>query len=838
MWGWRWLETLLQDVRYGLRQLRCNLGFTAVAVITLALGIGANMAIFTLIDAVMLRMLPVERAGELFQLRYGSPDWGGGGSSTFSNPVWEQVRDLQHVFSGVFAWSNKHNFERAQSGRVHTVDGIWVSGGFFGALGLHPAAGRLIADSDDRRGCPAVAVLGYGFWQDHYGGAKSAIGSTLSLQNHAVEVIGVAPPGFFGMEVGGRFDLALPICASSIFDGKDSRLANSSFFFLNVAGRINPKMRRAQLNARLGALSSRVFTALLPPNSATEERQAYSKVRLTAVPVGSGISDLRHQFGESLEILMAAVGLVLLIACANIASLMLARGAARHREITVRLALGASRMRLVQQLLTECVLLSSAGALLGILFARWCASLLVRTISTTQDTVFLNLSLDERTFGFVLAIATLTTCLFGLLPALWSTGISLTSAIKGSPPSEVGRSSRLRGRKLIVASQVALSLVLLVAAGLLLRSFVKVATLDIGFDRNNVLLVDTSLKAASMPPDRWSATYGEIESHLSALPGVLSVGRSLISPMSGAEGVDRNIHTAWKSLPRDGLWIGRGVSYFNYISPGYLPTLRMRLLAGRNFSSADVRTSQAVAIVNQTCAHRFFPNLNPIDKVFLTGIPAKPFEVVGLMEDSKYSSLREEARCIYFLPVSQAPAGVIGYSQTYELRTEIPPSALAASVQATAAAVSKEVPLEFHSLADQVNDSLVQDRLVAVLSGFFGVLALLLAMIGLFGTFNYLVTQRQTEFGIRMALGAQPRSILSLVMGDLIAVLVTGLAAGILISLAAMRVLRNMLFGLGPRDPVTLIASASLLSVVALVAGYLPARRATKVDPMAALRYE
>jgi predicted permease len=841
MWRWNSVETLLQDLRYGLRMLRKNPGFTAVAVLTLALGIGANTAIFSLIDTVMLRMLPVEKAEELFQVQWSDPDGGGGESSSFTNPMWEQVRDHQDVFSGAFAWSNKDEFDLTQGGMMHPANGVWVSGSFFSTLGLRPAAGRLITDSDDQRGCPAVAVLSYGFWQGHYGGAKIAIGSTLSLRSRAFEVIGVTPPGFYGMEVGERFDVALPICATAVFDGKEPRLDNGSFLWLNVAGRINPKMRRAELAARLRILSPRVF---IPQNASPEERQALAKIALAVVPAATGISGLRHQFSQPLQILMAVVGLVLLIACANVASLTLARAAARHQEIAVRRALGASRTGLIRQLLTECVLLSSAGALLGILFARWGAALLVRIISTTQNVVFLDLSLNSRILGFVLAIAVLTALLFGLLPALRSTRVSLSSAMKGSQSPEAGRSLHFHGRKWIVGSQVALSLVLLVAAGLLLRSFVKLATLDIGFDRNSVLLVNVNLKTAKVPPDRQAATYDEIGSRLGALPGVLSIGRSTFTPISGVESVNTSVHTQWttsRSLETgSGGWSEDETSflvYSNYISPGYLPTLRMRLLAGRNLTSADMGSSHAVAIVNQTFARRFFPGLNPIGRTYLEGLPAQPFEVVGVIEDSKNVSLREETRPTVFLPVNAAP-GFINEEETFALRTAIPPSGLTSPVRAAVAGVSSAIPLDFHTLAEQVNDSVVQERMLALLSGFFGALALLLAMIGLYGTFSYLVTQRQKEFGVRMALGAEPRSILRLVMLDLVVVLAGGLVAGSCISLATTRVLQGMLFGLGPRDTGTLFAAAGLLTAVALVAGYLPAHRATKVDPMVALRHE
>jgi predicted permease len=841
-----YIENFLQDVRYGLRQLRRSPGFTAVAVLTLALGIGANTAIFSLIDTVMLRMLPVEKPGELFQVQVGNADESGGGSegeSPLTTAMWEQLRDQQDVFSSTFAWAG-NSFYLAEGGTTRAVNGLWVSGGFFRALGLRPAAGRLIADSDDRRGCPAVAVLSYGFWQEHYGGAKSAVGSTLSFRAHPFEVIGVAPPGFFGMEVGGKFDVAVPTCAKAIIEGKELRLDNVQVYWLNVGGRINPKVSRAQLTARLRILSTRLF---VPPNASAEERDALMKITLRIVPAGTGISDLRGQFSQPLQILMAVVGIVLLIACANLASLMLARVAARRKEIAVRQALGASRTRLICQLLTECVLLSSAGALLGVLLARWTAALLVRLISTARNTVFLDLSPDTRILGFVLATVVLTSLLMGLLPALRSTRASLISAMKGSQSSEAGRDLGFRGRQCIVGSQVALSLVLLVAAGLLLRTFVKLVTLDIGFDRNNVLLVRTDLKAAEVPQDRLTAAYDEIESRLKALPGVLSVGRSEITPISGALLEFGDVQSDWLKLSTP-LQFSTSLEdnpkapvFTNWISPGYIPTLRIPLLAGRNFTRADLETSSGVAIVNQTFSRRFFPRLNPVGRIFrMTIPPQKPFEIVGLIQDSKYWSLREGAQAIALLPLNQLPdaPGIFGLHENLELRTAIPPSALVAPVRAAVAGVNSAIPLEFNTLAEQVNDSLVQERLMALFSGLFGPLALLLAMIGLFGTFSYLVTQRQTEFGIRMALGATPGSILGLVMRDLLTVLAVGLAAGILISLAATRVLQQMLFGLGPRDATTMFLAAGVLSAVALLAGFLPARRATKIDPMVALRYE
>jgi putative ABC transport system permease protein len=833
--GWEYIaEAIWADLRYAFRMLRKTPGVTAVAVLTLALGIGANTAIFSLIDAVMLRVLPVTKSGEIYQVKHYDPRWGGEGSPSFTNPLWEQVRDQQNMFASVFAWG-EDRLDLSRGGEVHLANGLWVSGSFFDSLGLRPAAGRLIAASDDHRGCAPVAVLSYGFWQDRYGGANSAIGSMLTLDSHPFEVIGVAPPGFYGMDVGQAFDVAVPICAAAIFDGKESRLDHRSWWWLSVAGRIKPGTIKGQLEARLKAISPGVLRAALPLNWSPEMQRGFLKQTLVAEPASTGVSALRRQFDQPLQILMAVVGLVLLIACANIASLMLARAAVRHKEIAVRQALGASRLRLIRQLLIECVVLSSGGAFLGILLAHWGEALLVRLISTSRESVFLNLSLDGRVLAFTAGIAVLTGLLFGLLPALRSTGVSLTSAMKGSQALEIERVTRFRARKWIVASQVALSLVLLVAAGLLLRSFVKLATLNIGFDRHNVLLVGTDLGVAKVPPEQQLATYRQIGERLRALPGVVSVGRSKLTPVSGIFW-NNTIHTDWsKAVSGDD-----ALAWFNYISPGFIPTLRMTLLGGRNFAKSDTKTSPAVAIINQTLARRFFPGVNPIGRTFrvddISGKPGPPIEVVGVVKDSKYGSVREATPPTAFFPAAQVTRHA--NEDSFELRTAIPPSALIASVQAAVASVNNRIPLEFHTLSRQVDDSMVHERLLAVLSGFFGALALLLAMIGLYGTINYLVTQRQAEFGIRMALGAPPGSILRLVMQDVIAVLAVGVVAGVAISAAATGLLRHMLFDLGARDPLTIGLAVALLAVAALLAGFFPARRATKVDPTVALRYE
>jgi putative ABC transport system permease protein len=829
------METLFQDIRYGLRILGRTPVISCVAILSLALGIGANTAIFSLIDTVMLRMLPVQKPEELLQVRIRDPKSPNDEpDSTFSNPLWEELRNRQGVFSGIFAWSFTQ-FDLAQGGAVHDVKGLFASGDYFKTLGVRPAAGRLIGASDDMRGCPPVAVVSYGFWQDHFGGAQGAVGSTLSLDSHVFDVIGVSAPGFFGVDVGSEFDVAIPICTAAIFDGARSRLDRGSWWWLNVVGRTKPGLSPKQLKARLSVLSPQIFTAALPQNYEPKEQQDFVKQWFETTPAATGVSYLRRQFDQPLSILMGVVGLVLLIACANIASLMLARAAARHKEIAVRKALGASRARLIRQLLTECVLLSTAGALLGVLFARWGTSLLVRFISTGNNQVFLNLTFDWRTLSFTAAVAVFTGILFGLLPAFRSTRVSLTSAMKGSQAVDAESRAKFRPGKWIVASQVALSLVLLVASGLFLRSLVKLISLDVGFDRNNVLLVHANLQHAKVAPEQQPAMFEEIESRLRTLPGAVSASRAVMTPVS--DFVWNNHLQVDTPNPPTGK---NALAFFNFISPGYLGTMRTPLLAGRNFNDGDVQTAPLVAIVNETLARRFFPEGDALGKYFRVqpepGKPAPHIQIVGLAKDAKYESLREDARPTAYFPITQItePAE----EQVFEVRTATRPSALVPAVQEAVAGVSKTIPLEFHTLAEQVDDSLVQERLLATLSTFFGGLALLLAMIGLYGAFSYLVAQRQPEFGIRMALGAPRGSILRLVMRDVAIVLAGGLTAGVCLALATVGVLQKMLFGLAPHDTFTFLAAIGVLSAVAVVAGYLPARRAMRVDPTAALRYE
>jgi len=828
------MTTLWQDIRYSFRMLAKNPGFACVAILTLALGIGANTAIFSLIDTVMFRLLPVEKPEQLVQVGMLTPKFANGHRTSYTNPLWEEIRDHQDVFSGVFAWGTAQ-FNLAQGGVVQNARGLYASGGYFAALGVRPAAGRLFTAGDDKRGCSGLAVLSYGFWQDHFGGARSAIGSTIPLDGHPFEIIGVTAPGFFGTEVGSTFDVAAPICAEAILEGKNSSLDRRSNWWFRVMGRPKPGLTPEQVSARLGVLSPEVFAATVPTNWNPHQQSSFRNWKLVTLPGATGLSRLRSEYDLPLKMLMGIAGLVLLIACANIASLMLARAAARRREIAVRLAVGASRMRLVRQLLTECVVLSVSGALMGILLAQWGSRLLVRLISTEHQQLFLDLAPNLRVLAFTAGVAVLTGLLFGVLPAFRSTRVSLVGAMKGAPAESTGRDTFFRSGRWTVAVQVAISLVLVVTAGLFVRSFANLATLDAGFDRENVLIVVMDMHNANLPNAGRVAAADEILRRVRALPGVINASQSTVTPVSGATWDDMIVVDGPNAPTGNDADV-----YINDIAPGYFATMRTPLVEGRDFNDRDTGEIPRVVIINQALARRFFPGVDPVGRTirrFATATTlSEPIEIVGVARDAKYESLREDFSPTAYFPLAELPGGT-ERSQLL-IRTAARPSFMAPAVELAVAGVNKSVALEFHTLAQQVNDSIIQERMLATLSGFFGALALLLAMIGLYGVLAYLVLQRQREIGIRMALGAQRSAVFGLVMRNVALLLMVGVAVGAGIAWVTARFVQSLLFGLQAHDAVTIALGIGLLVAVSFLASYLPARRAMRVDPLVALRYE
>jgi putative ABC transport system permease protein len=823
---------ILQDLRFAVRILRKTPLITAIALLSLALGIGANTAIFSLIDAVMLRMLPVQDPEQLVQIKYKSP-MSPNPRPNLTNPIWEQVRDHQDAFSGVIAWSPQ-TFDLSEGGEVNNINGIYASGDYFTVLGVRPAAGRLLAPSDDVHNCSGVAVLSYGFWQDHYAGAQSAIDSSIRLNGHYFPIIGVTQRGFSGTNIGTPLDVAIPICSEAILHGKDSRLNVRDSWWLAMIGRLKPGESIAQAGARMKVLSPPLFGAVVPQNWKARSQDIFRKYAFVTNPASTGISgfgSVRAQYGQPLEILMFVVGLVLLIACANIASLLLARSAARQKEIAVRLSLGASRMRLIRQVLTESIVLSGAGAILGVLFARWGCALLVRFVSTQQSQIFLDLKMDGRILGFTIAIAVLCGVLFGILPALRSTRVDAMFAMKEGQAQAADGRSHSSAARWIVAVQVALSLILLIGTGLFIRTFVNLMTLDAGFDRNNVLMVETNVHNAGLPEPALAPLYGQMLAKLRALPGVVSASQCWMTPLSGAQW-DNNVTVPGHPLPP-------GVepdTFFNWVTPGYFETMRTPVLEGRTFDSRDTAASTPVVIINQLLARRYFDSQSPIGEHLLAG-SEQPMEIIGVVQDSKYSSLDEDFMPEAYLPLSQMQKDVAEDS-TFEIRTAMRPDALIPAARDAMASVNKSASLQFTTLKQEADDSVAQEHLMAVLSGFFGGLALLLATIGLYGVIAYVVTLRTHEIGIRMALGAQQAPILRLVTRDAAIVLLVGIAAGLLGSIWITRLVRQLLFGLTPNDPWTIALAIAVMVAVALVATWIPARRAMRVDPMVALRYE
>jgi putative ABC transport system permease protein len=829
------LDTFVQDLRFALRILRKTPLITGIALLSLALGIGANTAIFSLIDAVMLRMLPVQNPGQLVQIKFHSPD-SANPRGTVTNPIWEQVRDHQDAFAGVFAWGPT-TFDLATGGEVNNIHGIYASGDYFSVLGVRPAAGRLLAASDDVRRCSGVAVLGYGYWQAHYAGAQSAVGSLIRLNGHSFPIVGVAQQGFFGTGVGEKLDVALPICSEATLAGKDSMLDVRDDWWLLMMGRLKPGMTVEQADARMKVLSGPLFGAVVPQDWPAKYQDTFRKYTFLTIPAGTGtpgFSGLRQQYSQPLEILMFVVGLVLLIACANIASLLLARSAARQKEIAVRLSLGASRMRLIRQVLTESIVLSGAGAILGVLFARWGSALLVRFVSTQQNQVFLDLKMDGRVLAFTIAITVLCSLLFGILPALRSTRVDAMSAMKEGQPQATGGRWHSSAARWIVAAQVALSLILLIGTGLFIRTFTNLITLDAGFDRNKVLLVETNVHNAGLPASALEPLYGEMLMKLQALPGVISASQCWMEPLSGREWNEDVTVPGYQ--PPSGV---EPLVYLNWVTPGYFSTMRTSLLEGRVFDARDSATSTRVTVVNQLLAQTYFPGQNPISKHISFGEKGmQALEIVGVVQNAKYDSLDQDFLSTAYFPLAQMAVADVGEETAFEIRTAMKPGALIPAVRDAMGSVNKLASLQVTTLKQEADDSVLQEHLMAVLSGFFGGLALLLTAIGLYGVMAYVVTQRTHEIGIRMALGAQQGSILRLVIRDAATVLAAGIAAGLLGSIWITRLVRQLLFGLTPNDPSTLALAVAALVAVALVATYVPARRAMRVDPMIALRYE
>jgi predicted permease len=839
------MSTLIQDIKYGLRMLLKSPGFTVIAVLTLALGIGANTAIFSFTDQVLLRTLPVPNPQQLVVLRAPGPNPGRTSSDIsdnaqiFSYPMYKDLRDRTTVFSGLLACFGV-DVNVTGHGTTQSATGELVSGNYFQTLEVTSALGRVFDANDETApGANPVAVLSYSYWTRQFGADPSILDKPLVVNGTALTVVGVARKGFDGVQVGSLPDIFIPITMlpqMAPTSGLD--LAVRKDHWVAILGRLKPGVSRAQAQASLQP----IFTPLLQEDAKLQEmnlarprtKQFLEKPLLLA-DGAQGRQVVQPGAEEPLLVLLGMVALVLLIACANLASLLVARGEARQREIAVRLAMGAARARLVRQLLTESLMIGIAGGAAGLAFASWCLNTMVSVIPSDGGMVGLTAKLNPSVLWFAAAITIATSVLFGLAPALRATRVNLQTTLKdqGSSVSE-GRSN-IRLRKVLIISQVALTAVLLVGAGLLGRTLMNLEHANIGLNTENILQFSVEPDLNGEKPPQTLAFGQQARQAITALPGVRSVtiseeqmlanddNSSNITPEGYVVGPEENTNVFWA-----------------HISPNYFSTLGIPLVAGREFTDADTTTSHKVVIINQTLARRFFAGRNPLGMHITLGGGSNntnpPMEIVGIVADSKWDSPRAKIVPFMYEPFTQDPE--IG-TLVFYVRTERDPAQMGATLRETMQRLDANLPVnDMRTLTQQISDEMFNDKLVAVLSISLAALAALLAALGLYGVLSYVVARRTREIGIRIALGGQRKDILQLVLGQGAWLTAIGGAIGIVAALAVTRLATSMLYGVSAYDPLTFVGVIVLLAIVSGAACYLPARRAMRVDPMVALRYE
>ena len=858
------LHSFLADVRYSSRLLRQDVGFTAVAVLSLALGIGANTAIFSLVDSVLLRWLPVRNPQELVVLARNPAEPRTG----FNNPDYEYIRDHNQIFSGVIAASGGGSplgmtLPGEGRGEPQLIGAVLVSGNYFDVLGVRSALGRLLTPEDNKApGAAPNAVLNYAFWQRRFGGNTAALGKKIVLNGSPFSIVGVAQRGFTGTVVGSSPDLFLPIMMLQQVDANARQWNTRHYWWLNVIARLKPGVNMPQATAATNVLFDQIEKND-PERRPAPSYQKDSKVRNQAVllPSAQGYSGFRNRLSKPLVVLMITVGLVLLIACANVANLLLARAAAREKEIAIRLAVGAGRARLISQLLTESVMLSVLGGIAGLAVAYGGVKALVGLMPTNMFPIELHLSPDLRLLGFAFGVSVLTGLLFGVAPALKATRPDLVPSLKNESAAPVVALSRfglgrIDVRRVLVVVQVGLSLLLLIGAGLFVRSLDNLRELNLGFVREKVLLVGVDPGRNGYKGQRLRTFYDRLQARVQALPGVRSASLAAITPLAGSRW-NSNIALQsyqWKPTERPDIDM-------NAVSPRFFETMGIPILVGRDFRSDDnpsftsdpvdrrpgVKPAQRpedingpprVAIINDVMAKRFSPNESPLGKRFCIDDKFKTedsYEIVGVVRAGKYFDLREAAESMIYLPAWRLGAN----SKTLCLRSSGNPNALIDAVRQQVASLDSAIPvLRSRSMEDEFNGNVAQERIIAILCSFFGTLALLLVSVGLYGVMAHSVTRRTREIGIRMALGAQRRRVLWMMLRDAVVLVLLGGLIGVPAAFAVTRFLTSFLYGLTAHDPLVMASATALLLIVTVIASYLPARRATKVDPMIALRYE
>ena len=826
-------NSIMNDLKFACRQLQKNPGFTAVAILTLALGIGANTAIFQLLNAVRLKTLPVTKPQELFEVHIigGNPGLGisDRDNSEMTYPLWEQTRQNGGMFAGLFAWGTM-DLPVGHEAETRMLKCLWASGDFFSVLGLRPACGRLLGPDDDRRGSgPGGVIISYAFWQSEFGGQLSVIGQSMTLGDRVFQIVGVTPPGFFGLEVGKQFDAILPLSTRLLWWDNAER---SDVWWLRVMGRLQPGSTIKQAAGYVEAISPNLIEATLPIGYAAGTVESYRKFRLSAFPAGTGVSRLRKEYERSLWLLLGITGLVLVIACVNLANLTLARAGARMREMAVRLAIGASRARLIRQLLSESLLLAAAGAAAGAGLAHLLSRSIVWFLSTQGNRLTIDLDADWRVATFTSAVAILTCVCFGLTPALRSSRIAPAAAL-GAGGRVAGPREGFALQRGLTILQMAVSLVLLAGALLLVRSFYNLATLHPGFRQDGVFVVYANFARLKPTPEGRAAFKEELLERIRSIPNVEAAALTTHVPVIGGSWT-MGVHVSGGATETE------GSSKVAWVGPGFFRTLAIPLLSGRDIARTDMATSPKVALVNETFVRRLLGGRNPIGARARTGAepgyPESTYEIVGVVKDTKYGSLRGEIPPILFAPASQVPTA--NPVATVVVRTSAPLAGIMAATRQRIASLGAEILMGTQVLQTQISEGLARERLVAWLSGFFGVLAVVLVVVGLYGLVSYTTLLRRNELGVRLALGAQKGNILWLVLGQGLRLACLGIFLGLIGAVGLTRLLGTLLFDLKPTDATTLLATSLLLVVVATLACLFPARRAANADPMSALRHE
>ena len=834
------MENLLQDIRFGLRTLGKNPGFTLVAILTLALGIGANAAIFSLTDQVLLRLLPVERPRELVVL--SSPGVGHGriwsdieGGPSFSYPMYKDLRDRNEVFTGLLARYHLQ-VNVAGEGQSQLAEGELVTGNYFQVLGVRPFLGRVLTVQDETApGANPVTVLSYGYWTRHFGSDPNILNKQLAVNGNSLTVVGVARPGFAGVQVGQIPDLFIPITMKAQMTPNWDGLADRNDHWVTMLGRLQPGVTAEKAQAGLAP----VYRALMEGDAtalklSARDQQEFVNRKLVLGTGSHGRPVLQHDAGQPLLVLMAMVGLVLLIACANLAGLLIARGEGRQREIALRLALGAGRVRLVRQLMTESLILALAGGAAGLALASWTLSVIVNSIPEDQGASGLTSQLDYRVLIFACVVSVVTGMLFGLVPAIRATHTDLQSVLKDQGVNVSGGRTNVRVRKFLLTSQIALTAVLLSAAGLFAHSLLNLKTQDLGVRPDHVLEFSISPELNRYTPPQTIALADRIRKSMGLLPGVRSASESEIPMLANSNSSSNVTVQGYNAQEDEDMNVDQ-----NFVGPNFLATMGIPLLNGREFSEADSGTSPKVAIINEAMARRFFAGRNPIGLRFGFGGGKDvklDTEIVGIVKDSKNTDVKHAAHPFAFLPYSQSEhAG----NATFYVRTNQDPVALTVTVRNLIAGFDANLPVYgVKTLTAQVDEIMFTDRLVTIFSLCLGLLASLLAAVGLYGVMAYVVARRTREIGIRMALGATQQNVAWMILREILGMLAAGLCVGLVAAYGIGKVVESLLFGVKASDPAVFVLAAVLLAAVALLAGWLPSRKAANVDPMVALRYE